>query len=80
MSSLRGLQEASAHTTSVKTLLPSMRDRSRSCANANREQRATRVGAIAIGQQGRVPMVVPQAIGDGVVVELTPERLARAFA
>jgi len=31
-------------------------------------------------QQGRVPMVVPQAIGDGVVVELTPERLARALA
>ncbi|MBL9076372.1 MAG: 3-dehydroquinate synthase [Planctomycetes bacterium] len=31
-------------------------------------------------QQGRVPMVVPHAIGDGVVVELTPERLARAFA
>lgn len=30
-------------------------------------------------QQGRVPMVVPRAIGDGVVVELTAERLARAF-
>lgn len=31
-------------------------------------------------QRGLVPMVVPKAIGDGVVVELTPERLARAFA
>lgn len=31
-------------------------------------------------QRGRVPMVVPQAIGDGVVVELTPERLARALS
>ena len=31
-------------------------------------------------QQGRVPMVVPRAIGDGVVVELTRERLAHAFA
>ena len=31
-------------------------------------------------QNGRVPMVVPVAIGDGRVVELTPARLARAFA
>lgn len=31
-------------------------------------------------QHGRVPMVVPVAIGDGRVVELTPARLARAFA
>jgi 3-dehydroquinate synthase len=31
-------------------------------------------------RQGRVPMVVPQAIGNGVVVELTPERLARALS
>lgn len=30
-------------------------------------------------QRGRVPMVVPRAIGDGVVVELTPELLARAL-
>jgi 3-dehydroquinate synthetase len=31
-------------------------------------------------RHGRVPMVVPAAIGEGVVVELTPERLAHAFA
>lgn len=31
-------------------------------------------------RQGRVPMVVPAAIGDGRVVELTPERLVRALA
>jgi 3-dehydroquinate synthase len=31
-------------------------------------------------RQGRVPMVVPAAIGDGVVVDLTPARLAHALA
>lgn len=30
-------------------------------------------------RRGQVPMVVPSAIGEGVVVDLTPERLARAF-
>lgn len=30
-------------------------------------------------RQGRVPMVVPSAIGEGRIVELTPERLARAL-
>ncbi|MBX3464007.1 MAG: 3-dehydroquinate synthase [Planctomycetes bacterium] len=49
---------------------PALRDPAALWALARQDKKA---------RQGRVPMVVPRAIGDGVVVELSPERLAQAF-